>query len=88
MTDELDDITLSLDEEGGDQLYEHLRMEVDRGQEPVRIDKYMSEHVQHSSRNRIQKAADAGFVHVNGKPVKSNYTCRRHCHPNARPSAL
>ena len=78
MTDELelDDIALSLDEEGDGQLYEHLRMEVDRGQEPVRIDKYMSEHVQHSSRNRIQKAADAGFVHVNGKPVKSNYKVR------------
>ena len=74
--DLLDDIALSLDEEGDGQLYEHLRMEVDRGQEPVRIDKYMSEHVQHSSRNRIQKAADAGFVHVNGKPVKSNYKVR------------
>ena len=58
------------------QLYEHLRMEVDRGQESVRIDKFMSEHVQHSSRNRIQKAAEAGFVHVNGKPVKSNYKVR------------
>ena len=74
--DLLDDIALSLDEEDDGQLYEHLRMEVDRGQEPVRIDKYMSEHVQHSSRNRIQKAADAGFVHVNGKPVKSNYKVR------------
>ena len=74
--DLLDDVALSLDEEGDSQLYEHLRMEVDRGQEPVRIDKYMSEHVQHSSRNRIQKAADAGFVHVNGKPVKSNYKVR------------
>ena len=37
MTDELDDITLDLDEEGNGQLYEHLRMEVDRGQEPVRM---------------------------------------------------
>ena len=74
--DLLVDVALSLDEEGDSRLYEHLRMEVDRGQEPVRIDKYMSEHVQHSSRNRIQKAADAGFVHVNGKPVKSNYKVR------------
>ena len=75
--DELDDIELMTDdgEEDG-QLYEHLRMEVDRGQEPVRIDKYMSEHVQHSSRNRIQKAADAGFIQVNDKPVKSNYKVR------------
>ena len=80
MTDELEDIDLlddvdaTSDDDG--QLYEHLRMEVDRGQEPVRIDKYMSEHVQHSSRNRIQKAADAGFIQVNGTPVKSNYKVR------------
>jgi 23S rRNA pseudouridine1911/1915/1917 synthase len=32
--------------------------------------------MQHSSRNRIQKAADAGFIHVNEKPVKSNYKVR------------
>jgi len=34
------------------QLYEHLRLEVDRGQVPLRIDKYLTEHTQHSSRNR------------------------------------
>ena len=49
---------------------------MDKGQEPLRIDKYMCEKMQHSSRNRIQKAADAGFVHVNDKPVKSNYRVR------------
>ena len=76
MVEELDDMALGLD--GGDDstLYEHLRMEVDRGQEPVRIDKFMSEHMQHASRNRIQKAADAGFIHVHDKPVKSNYKVR------------
>lgn len=58
------------------QLYEHLRIEVDRGQEPLRIDKYLTEHTQHSSRNRIQQAAEAGFLHVNGRPVKSNYKVR------------
>ena len=76
MTDELDDITLSLDEEGGDQLYEHLRIEVDRGQVPLRIDKFLTEHTQHSSRNRIQQAAEGGFLFVNDKPVKSNYKVR------------
>ena len=74
MTDELEDIDLLDDVDSASdvdgQLYEHLRMEVDRGQVPMRIDKYMSEHVQHSSRNRIQKAADAGFIQVNGTPVK------------------
>ena len=58
------------------QLYEHLRQEVDRGQDPLRIDKYLTEHTQHSSRNRIQQAAEAGFLHVNGRPVKSNYKVR------------
>jgi len=67
---------MDADTDSDGQLYEHLRMEVDRGQDPVRIDKYMSEHVQHSSRNRIQKAADAGFIQVNGTPVKSNYKVR------------
>ncbi|MCH5307037.1 MAG: RluA family pseudouridine synthase [Prevotella sp.] len=68
------------------ELYEHLRMEVDPGQESVRIDKYMSDHLPHSSRSRIQKAADAGFIHVlsaeeqsqgkSAKAVKSNYKVR------------
>ena len=57
-------------------LYEHFRTVVDSGQMPVRIDKYLFEKMQHSSRNRIQNAADAGFIHVNGKPVKSNYKVR------------
>ncbi len=58
------------------QLYEHFRLEADPGQVPVRVDKFMVEKLQHSSRNRIQKAADAGFVHVNDRPVKSNYKVR------------
>ena len=58
------------------QLYEHFRIEVDKGQVSVRIDKFLAEHQPHSSRNRIQKAAEAGFIHVNGSPVKSNYKVR------------
>lgn len=76
MTDE--DINLQdIDElEGEPQLYEHFRFVVDSGQEPLRIDKYMLEKLHHSSRNRIQRAADAGFVHVNDRPVKRNYRVR------------
>ena len=71
------DVQLTDDElDEGQQLYEHFRFEVDRGQVPVRIDKFMFEKLQHSSRNRIQKAAEAGFVHVNDRPVKSNYKVR------------
>ena len=82
--DELFDDELELLDDGADPqaagdgqaLYEHLRLEVDRGQVPLRIDKYLAEHTQHSSRNRIQQAADAGFLHVNDRPVKSNYKVR------------
>ena len=66
---------LDIDEEQSP-LYEHYRFVVDKGQVPLRIDKFMCEKMQHSSRNRIQKAAEAGFVHVNDKPVKSNYKVR------------
>lgn len=71
ITDNIEDID---DEE--QQLYEHFRVVVDKGQDPVRIDKFLFEHLQHSSRNRIQKAAEAGFIHVNDHPVKSNYKVR------------
>ena len=56
--------------------YEHWRITVDAGQQSVRIDKYLAEHMQHSSRNRIQTATAAGCIQVNGKPVKSNYKIR------------
>lgn len=75
MAEEAQDMTLLEDDEE-QQLYEHFRIVVDKGQEPLRVDKYMFERLKHSSRNRIQKATDAGFVHVNDQPVKSNYKVR------------
>lgn len=72
--DELDD---SLDDiepvNESPELYEHFRTVVDKGQTPVRIDKYLFERIVNASRNRIQTAADNGFVMANGKPVKSSY---------------
>ena len=65
-----------LDATDEDLLYEHFRITVDRGQVATRIDKFLSEHLQHSSRNRIQKAAEAGAIYVDGTPVKSNYKVR------------
>ena len=53
------------------QLYEHFRIVADAGQEKLRIDKFLFEHMQHSSRNRIQAGAEAGYIHVNEKQVKS-----------------
>jgi len=71
-----EEIIAETDDNEQDDLYEHFRLVVDPGQEKLRVDKFMFEHLRHSSRNRIQKAADAGFVHVNDRPVKSNYKVR------------
>ena len=64
-----------LDDDGDEngQLYEHFRMIADKGQQLLRIDKFLFVHLPGTSRNRIQHAAKAGFVHVNERPVKSNY---------------
>ena len=62
------------DEEQG--MFEHFRFVVDRGQEPVRVDKYMSSHMEDTSRHRIQCAIKEQYVQVNGKVVKANYIVR------------
>ena len=64
-----------LDEEGGEQqeLYEHFRIDVDKGQGLLRVDKFITSKIQNVSRNRVQSAADAGNILVNGKGVKSSY---------------
>lgn len=74
--EELLDDDLSTSPIDGEQLYEHWKVEVDAGQAALRIDKYLADRMQHSSRNRIQTAADAGCIFVNGKPVKCNYKVR------------
>ena len=56
-----------------EELFERWRCQVDKGQTPLRVDKYLTEHMAGTSRNRIQTAADAGNVWVNGKAVNSNY---------------
>lgn len=57
----------------GDDLYEHHRFVVDKGQELLRIDKYLMHKLEKTSRNRIQKGSETGNILVNEKPVKSNY---------------
>ncbi|MBR4212389.1 MAG: RluA family pseudouridine synthase [Bacteroidales bacterium] len=58
------------------ELFEHFRFEVDRGQEPMRIDKFLSGHMMQTSRHRIQLAIDAGYVRVGDRVVKANYKVR------------
>ena len=57
----------------GHEMYEHFRFVADKGQELLRVDKFLVDRLQRSSRNRVQQAADAGCILVNGKAVKSNY---------------
>jgi len=54
-------------------LYEHLRIAVDKGQAPLRIDKFLMNRVENASRNRIQNAVELGNVLVNDKIIKSSY---------------
>lgn len=62
-----------VDGSGERELYEHFRFVADKGQALLRVDKFLVERLQKSSRNRVQQAAEAGCILVNGKPVKSNY---------------
>jgi 23S rRNA pseudouridine1911/1915/1917 synthase len=54
-------------------LYEHLRIVVDKGQSLLRLDKFLIIRTENTSRNRIQNAIDAGNVLVNDKVVKASY---------------
>lgn len=56
-----------------DELYEHYAFSVDKGQQPLRIDKYLMNFVENATRNKIQTAAKNGSIFVNNVPVKSNY---------------
>ena len=62
-----------LDEQEEEELYEHYRFQVDKGQEPLRIDKFLLNRMSNVSRNKIQNAAKAQCILVNDQPVKQNY---------------
>ncbi len=60
-------------DEGEQDLYEHHRFQVDKGQGLLRIDKYLFAKIENVSRNKIQNTARAGNILVNEAPVKPNY---------------
>lgn len=68
-----DEIADSITSDTGQELWEHYRFMAEKGQTLLRVDKFLVAHIDNTSRNRIQQAADAGCIIVNGKPVKSNY---------------
>ncbi len=61
------------EEQDLNELYEHHRIAADKGQEPLRVDKFLLNRLEGTSRNKIQQAAEDGFIMVNDKAVKSNY---------------
>ena len=61
------------EEEQQEDLYEHFSLVVDKGQESLRIDKFLVDRIRNASRNRLQAAMRAECVLVNGKPIKPNY---------------
>lgn len=78
MDEKLTDIETDCEElETGDEeipaLYEHFKFVADKGQNLLRVDKFLVARIENASRNRIQQAAEANCILVNGNPVKSNY---------------
>jgi 23S rRNA pseudouridine1911/1915/1917 synthase len=63
-------------EEQNESIYEKLVFNIDKGQEPTRIDKWLQSHIEGITRNKIQNGIEGGFLTVNGKVVKSNYKTR------------
>ena len=59
--------------ENNNSLFEHFSFQVDKGQAPLRIDKYLMNFVENATRTKIQAAAKNGSIKVNGVVVKSNY---------------
>src|SRR3981081_3964880 len=57
----------------GDELFERLTIVIDKGQEPLRIDKFLMNRIEGATRNKLQKAINAGLIQVNGKEVRPNY---------------
>jgi 23S rRNA pseudouridine1911/1915/1917 synthase len=59
--------------EGNDDLYEHHHFKATKGQEPLRVDKFLMNFIENATRNKVQQAAKDGNIYVNGVAVKQNY---------------
>lgn len=74
MQKEIDDF------EQGDELFEHYSFVAGKGQEPLRVDKFLMNFVENATRNKIQQAAKQGCIFVNGQPVKQNHRVKANDH--------
>ncbi|MBQ53157.1 MAG: RNA pseudouridine synthase, partial [Leeuwenhoekiella sp.] len=60
-------------DEQDDELYEHYSFTAGKGQEPLRVDKFLMNFIEKATRNKIQQAAKNGNIQVNGAVVKQNH---------------
>ncbi|MCE9539858.1 MAG: RluA family pseudouridine synthase, partial [Bacteroidetes bacterium] len=70
---EEEEFDIAEDQDDDQELFEHYRIEVEKGQHLLRIDKFLMNRTQNATRSKIQQSAENGSILVNGKPVKSNY---------------
>ena len=59
--------------ESEQELFQHYRFVADKGQDPLRVDKFLINFIENASRSKIQQSARDGYIHVNGLSVKANY---------------
>lgn len=72
MKDELEQDNPDI-QETSDELYERFSITIDKGQEPLRIDKFLMHRIEGATRNKLQQAINLGMVLVNGKEIRPNY---------------
>ncbi len=63
----------SLEQDNNDELYERFNITIDKGQEPLRVDKFLMARIEGATRNKLQQAINTGLVLVNGKEIRPNY---------------
>lgn len=75
MTDDSENIDKEA-AESSDDLYERFNLTIDKGQEPLRIDKFLMRRIEGATRNKLQQAINVGMVLVNNKEIRPNYKVR------------
>lgn len=60
-------------QDNNEELYERFSITIDKGQEPLRIDKFLMQRLENATRNKLQQAINTGMVLVNGKEIRPNY---------------
>lgn len=75
MTDDTENIDKE-SAESSDDLYERFNLTIDKGQEPLRIDKFLMRRIEGATRNKLQQAINVGMVLVNNKEIRPNYKVR------------